>query len=279
LKSFCIHLAFIKGVVSITVRYLIQQSCGYVFRMIIPEDLRPIIGKRELRYSLNECSLLNAKRKSKRISTKVKGLFSKIGIEARKGNIGTSQMDKAKINKLISDMIRVTIADMEHEKATGKPITRGQLDDYLNDLGLFEHDYRESLSLRDYKIVFPVVDFLIKEGKLGIQKDSPDYLQFAAEVLKAQIHLLQIDRMQSTGDYSYRYRPQPTEWDTEPEPESETIGEVVAEYWAEKSGNWKPRTIPDYKIFRNTLINFVDKKTMIHTVDYAAGREYRDGTE
>jgi hypothetical protein len=32
--------------------YLIQHSCGYVFRMEIPADLRPAIGKRELQYSL-----------------------------------------------------------------------------------------------------------------------------------------------------------------------------------------------------------------------------------
>ena len=244
--------------------------------MIIPEDLRPIIGKRELRYSLNECSLLNAKRKSKRISTKVKGLFSKIRIEARKGNIGASQMDKAKINRLISDMIKATIADMEHEKAVGKPITRGQLNDYLNDLDLIEHDYREALSLRDYRVVFPVVDGLIKEAKLNVQKDSQDYLQLAAEVLKAHIHLLQIDRQQSTGDYSYRYTRQPTEWDSKREPESETVGKVIAEFWAEKSPSWKPRTVPEYELFRDELLGFLGEETKISKVDYDSGREYKD---
>jgi hypothetical protein len=165
--------------------------------MVVPDDLRPVIGRRELRYSLHERSLLHAKRKAHRISTQVKGLFAKL----RKGN---GNMDQAQINRLIRNMIKTSIAEMEHEKAAGKTLTRGQLNDYLNDLDLFEHDYREALSLRDFRLIYPVVDSMIEEGNLSVKKGSEGYLRLAAEVLKAQIHLLQVDRQQSTGDYSYQ---------------------------------------------------------------------------
>ena len=59
-------------------QHLIQPSCGYVFRMLISNDLRQAMGKREPRESSDECSLLNAKRKAKRISTKVNGLFARL---------------------------------------------------------------------------------------------------------------------------------------------------------------------------------------------------------
>jgi hypothetical protein len=77
-----------------TVRHIVQQSSGYCFRMVVPNDLRKVIGKRELRYSLRERSLLHAKRKAHRISTKVKGLFAKLRNGSKKGN---GNMDQAQI--------------------------------------------------------------------------------------------------------------------------------------------------------------------------------------
>ena len=46
--------------------------------MRVPKDLQSIVGKTELRYTLNTGSLRQAKRKSKRISGKVKGLFEEL---------------------------------------------------------------------------------------------------------------------------------------------------------------------------------------------------------
>ena len=247
--------------------HIIQQSCGYVFRMVVPDDLRPTIGKRELRYSLHERSLLHAKRKAHRISTQVKGVFARI----RKGEA----MNQVQINRLIRHMIKAAISEMEQDKAAGKMLTRGQLDDYLNDLDLFEHDYREALSLRDYRLIYPVVDFMIEEGNLDVQRGSQDYMRFAAEVLKAHIHILQVDRKQSTGDYSYKFSVVNGVGTDEPDTTSEIISKVASEYWDDKSPGWSPRTIPDYLIFKNTLIDFLGKDTMIHAVDYDSGRAYK----
>ena len=55
--------------------YLVRQTCGYCFRMHVLIDLQPIVGKAELRYPLYTGSLRRAKRKTKRISRKVKVLF------------------------------------------------------------------------------------------------------------------------------------------------------------------------------------------------------------
>jgi hypothetical protein len=248
--------------------HIVQQSCGYVFRMVIPEDLRDAFGKRELRYSLQERSLLHAKRKAHRISTQVKGVFAKL----RKGN---GNMDQAQINRLIRNMIKTTIAEMEHENATGKILTKGQLNEYLNDLDLFEHDYREALSLRDFRLIYPVVDSLIEDGNLDVKKGSEGYLRLAAEVLKAHIHLLQVDRMQSVGDYSYQFNSGAGVVQDEPEITSEIISKIASEYWDEKSPSWSPRTIPDYRIFRDMLLDFLGKDSMVHAVDYDSGRAYK----
>jgi hypothetical protein len=169
-------------------------------------------------------------------------------------------------------MIKTSIAEMEHEKATGQMLTRGELNKYLNDLDLVEHDYREALSLLDFRLIYPVVDSLIEDGNLDVKKGSEGYLRLAAEVLKAHIHLLQIDRMQSTGDYSYQFKEPFSMSRDESETTSEIISKVAAEYWGEKSASSSPRTIPDYRIFKDTLLDFSGKNTMIHAVDYDNGR-------
>ena len=41
--------------------HLIQRSSGFILRMVVPTDLKSIIGKGELRYALKERSLYQAK--------------------------------------------------------------------------------------------------------------------------------------------------------------------------------------------------------------------------
>ena len=55
--------------------------------MRVPTDLQPIVGKTELRGSLHTGSPRQAKRKTKRISSKVKALFE----ELREGNYRTKE--------------------------------------------------------------------------------------------------------------------------------------------------------------------------------------------
>jgi integrase len=244
--------------------------------MTVPQDLRTIIGKRELRYSLKERSLRHAKRKSKRISTKVKGLFSKLRTQRKdQKGINSMALNKSQVNRLIRNIIKTTIDEMEQEKAIGKTLTRGQLNDYLNDIDLIEHDYREALSLRDYRLIYPAVDKLIEESNLDLKKGSQDYQRLAAEVLKAHIHLLQVDRQQSSGDYSYQFNDGAGITTGEPETTSESVSKVAQAYWNEKLKSWKTRTIPEYRIFRNTLLDFLGQDIMIHTVDYKMGRAYK----
>jgi hypothetical protein len=47
--------------------------------MRVLKDLQSVVGKTELQYTLNTVGLRQAKRKSKRISGKVKGLFEELG--------------------------------------------------------------------------------------------------------------------------------------------------------------------------------------------------------
>ena len=77
--------------------YLALQSCGYCFRMTVPKDLKAVIGKNELRYSLKEGSLRTAKSKAKMIAGQASGLFNNL----RKDSSNMTTLTRVEINELI----------------------------------------------------------------------------------------------------------------------------------------------------------------------------------
>ena len=54
-----------KGKISKSPSYLIRNPYTYCFRMNVPKDLQPYIGKKELRYSLRTGYLGVAKQKAR----------------------------------------------------------------------------------------------------------------------------------------------------------------------------------------------------------------------
>lgn len=58
--------------------YLIRNTSSYCFRMCVPKDLKPIVGKTELRYSLRTGSLSVAKHRARNMACYVQSLFLKL---------------------------------------------------------------------------------------------------------------------------------------------------------------------------------------------------------
>ena len=60
-----------------------------------------------------------------------------------------------------------------------------------------EEAHREALALRKYHIVFDMVDRLLGNNGVKLDKDSNEYYRLAHEMLKAQVELMKIERKQS----------------------------------------------------------------------------------
>lgn len=88
--------------------YLVFQSSGYCFRFIVPEDLRPIVGKRELRYSLRTGFVSLAKERARRMAVAVNNLFSGI----RKGG-QMRELSEAQIKTLLAQYLKETLEQDE----------------------------------------------------------------------------------------------------------------------------------------------------------------------
>ena len=58
--------------------YLVRGDAAWCFRMIVPAELRELVGRRELRYSLRTGSLAAARRKARLIAGRIQLLFHRI---------------------------------------------------------------------------------------------------------------------------------------------------------------------------------------------------------
>ena len=56
--------------------YLIQTQYGYYYRHKVPIDLRPLVGKTELRYSVNTGKFSLAKSRARMIAGMAQNLFA-----------------------------------------------------------------------------------------------------------------------------------------------------------------------------------------------------------
>jgi hypothetical protein len=93
--------------------------------LVIPVDLRKVIGKCELRYTLHTGSRREAAKLSKRIAKKVKPLLA----ELRRNRISLTQEE---IDKIIRDYVRINLEGMDEQAAferakRGRPLDKDEL--------------------------------------------------------------------------------------------------------------------------------------------------------
>ena len=83
---------------------------GYIFRLRIPADLKPVVGKCEFRYSLRSGILSVAKLRAQAIASYIKQLFIKV-------RAGMSEWTQELINEVVRDYIKETLANDEKCRA------------------------------------------------------------------------------------------------------------------------------------------------------------------
>ena len=175
--------------------YLIRPSSIYYFRVIVPPDLRGVVGKKEIRYSLRTGFLSEAKYRALRMASFVQRLFREI----RKGGI-MSELSKAEIQKLIQAYMREVLEDYEVFLAREKPVGLERASDHLEALSFLQSDLKEALFRRDYRSAEHAVDILLEEKSIELNKDSDSYKMLCREMLKAQIDGLDLQAKLERGE-------------------------------------------------------------------------------
>ena len=90
--------------------YTYLRASGYIFRLRLPADFKPVVGKSGFRYSLRSGILAVAKTRTQAIAGYIKKLFRRI-------RASISEWTQEQINKAVRVYVRETLANVENCRA------------------------------------------------------------------------------------------------------------------------------------------------------------------
>jgi len=275
--------------------YLVRTPFAYCFRMVVPKDIQPLVGKTELRYSLRTGSLQAAKQKARLLAGHVQLYFQRV----RQQGMLMSALTDTQIESLVADYIQFSVPtwnsplrpeDYDFERNGPPPYqTAEELQDYIATLEAVREDLVVEMNLGQCHVLEDsVVKLLKRNGINDVNPGSPDFQRLCYFIIKAEIQLLPLQQRYMQGDFSYQNElsqilptiflhklpamiPAPA-----PAQPQGTLSYVAEKYWLEKKSNWKPRTIDEYRIFQEKLLKFFGKATPIATIDYKRAGEYKE---
>lgn len=185
-----------------------QCPSGYVFRMRVPNDLKPIVGKGEFRYSLRTGSLRVAKLRTRSIAAYIQELFLRL-----RSNM--TELTQEQINQLVQRYIRETLSNDEQCRAIASSSTTGMTTlegkSILESSDMSTEEAKSILTSverwirnQNHSLMEPVADTLIKSVSPDISQESVSYKVLSRELLKAFSGILKVRIKRSSGDYGQK---------------------------------------------------------------------------
>jgi hypothetical protein len=248
--------------------YLIRNSYSYCFRMIIPKDLQPAFGKKELRYSLKTGYLGVAKQKARYIAGQVQSIFRIL----RKGSYAMVNLSEDQVKKLVGTYIKQSLERInnlfndEPEDDILPYTTESGFYSYLGELRGIEQDLIANLNMSNFEMLEKSISNLLKnQGIKDVDKSSMEYRRLCVDIFQAEIKLLPIEIRHRKNDFSYRDElpeifpevvpklPKESEPIPTPDPPKEkpspTLREVIDEYTKRKIelNQWRPNTVRNHR--------------------------------
>ena len=139
------------------------------FRLAVPSDLRPVLGRSELRYSLRTSYLIPARHRANRLALVAKDFFHRL----RNGDPHMSQLTEDDIQALLHRYLKEELEEDELLRAR----RRGERTRELNAMGFdVELDMLEqALSEEDYSRYTPHVKGFLAECGVDFDPESDAY--------------------------------------------------------------------------------------------------------
>ena len=268
--------------------YLVKpgNSPYYYFRIAVPPDIKHIVRRKELRYSLRTSKKLDAQYKALKLVHNIKNAFKLMREVINMSDKETAEkiLTLEYIDKCLEQYLQKTL--QETEMAKNRTMTREEHDDMLDAYSFLESDSREALGLNDYREIKPSVDLYLTD-ELGFDQASIDrldksiYNYLCRSFLRTNIKFLQIEQRRLLGDYSYgkkesaRLTPKSSA-ETLSESSSVRLTDLVSMFVAEKKkeGTWERKTELEFMATLN-LFEEISGNLLVSEIDHTTTREYK----
>ena len=268
--------------------YLIKQknSSVFFFRIQIPNALRGIVGKNELRYSVRTSELELARTRASFIGRNIrlilKQLKKMLGSERKEGcPYNKPEIIKRMFDDLLQKYIEKWLNEEEERRALRpRPLTEEELEREMDIFSDLETQAREDLALSDYRRISRSVDEILAENGIhGIEKDSEKYRKLCRDLLKTDVRYYEIEQRRAVGDYQstaeLRSVTSPDNPSKKTDAKSPTLSEVIQLYskdqilgkrWTEKTTG---ETLASLDLLQNILGDLpVNKITSLNLRDF-----------
>nr|NJM03416.1 site-specific integrase [Desulfobacula sp.] len=249
--------------------YILQKPSGYYFRFRLPADVKELVSKSELRYSLQTGSIKLARSKARLIAGTVQSIIRIIRRDTTVGELTTEQIDGL-IRKHIKEVLE---KDERDRIMDDSPFDRSFHEGHLKILGMAKELVQDRLATKDNEFITETVDNLLQAEDTQAGKNSFAYKLLCREMFKAEGHILEVMRKRQAGDYSHETAP---ELPRVPPKKSKTISAVMGDFFEEGSSEnrWRPKTIKEVKASMQLLIDYFGD-VPINTIDRAMMGQYR----
>ena len=262
--------------------YIFRNHYSYYFRIRVPQDLQPYLGRKELRYSLKTGYVSEAKDKARAIAVYVQMIFKLI----RKGDPEIMKLTDAQINEMIKTYFKRLIAEYDKPSPSANDLIANGImpyentQEYLSDLEDSKREYISDLASSNYKGVSDEADKLLNEhGVSEINKKSELYNKLCTGLLRANLENIIREEKKCKGEFSDEMQTlfgKNLFHDANVQEHSPSLAQIMDEFWNNKEGGWTPSTKEKNDRFKRVILDYFGKDCEIHTLDYEAMRVFRD---
>jgi hypothetical protein len=175
---------------------LSSRSGRYFSRVIVPSDLRQVLGRREILRSLR-CSTY---RRAKLVGARWEGRLARLFVILRAHR---HYMTKEQIEALVQHYLTTTLdvfEDFRLEK--GRVVSDEVLEGQWLVLSHLLDETVDQLTDHNYTKIGTIVDELLSAHGLAVPKTSPAYKKLCRSILAAQQQAFRIEMGRLDGDYT-----------------------------------------------------------------------------
>ncbi|MFP4516160.1 MAG: DUF6538 domain-containing protein, partial [Desulfovibrionales bacterium] len=231
--------------------HLFLRNRTFYFRLVVPERIRPVMGKREIRLSLQTPYLREAQNHARKLEVTVTKLFELIDKGEHFFQLTNDQI------KMLTDRF---FADRKPLLDLLEVIDFGQSQDEEENILRHQEELKSWIKTRNFEQVEYDVTSHLAELGMDVDKESLDHRRASLEVIKTLLDLSALDLARVRQDYGLEQtivakyetaRPRVEEHGSAPGKPKEVkrLGEVLKQYEAHKIGrkDWSEKSIPDMK--------------------------------
>lgn len=261
--------------------HLHRQGGVWYFRLVVPQRLRPLLGKTEVKRSLGTGYVRLARAKAQQVGAAVARFLAML--DAMQGDhdpMKTADNTPQKLQRILDRYVNDALEAWENQKAsTSGPFHEGFPADHAEVLRTLEAKTKDALARNSIKFFEPTVDSLLEQHGISLEKDSLEYRRFALEVMKREIEAARIGQARALGDYSDQYAraslaPATTvQVPAHLQPSAVTLKEGIDKYVEVQSRRWSPRSREKFVPIFDEFLELVGDKPL-HGLTRDDMREY-----